>query len=166
MEYDWESAYRILVAMQNYPDPKVPSPDVELDEDTGLPPPPVPHPPVSPEDLSVRLQNINLPTLTRAREQPQISPSTNPKSWIGEMDRNSFLVHTLWLKEERFIATRQVRSEGEHPDRITVRGIQLLKEIEAKGGWEDAVALAQSANSASTLTSLLGVLQKAKPRSR
>ena len=106
MEYDWESAYRILVAMQNYPDPKVPSPDVELDEDTGLPPPPVPHPPVSPEDLSARLQNINLPTLTRAREQPQISPSTNPKSWIGEMDRNSFLVHTLWLKEERFIATK------------------------------------------------------------
>ena len=161
MEYDWESAYRILVAMQNYPGPKVPSPDIELDDDTGLPPP---IPQVSPEEVRVRLQNIDLPVLSRARERPQISPSTNPKSWIGEMDRDSFLAHTLWLKEERFIATKQVSSEGEHPDRITARGVQLLKEIEAKGGWEDAAALAQSANIAATLTSLLGVLQKAKPR--
>ena len=164
MEYDWESAYRILVAMQNYPGPKVPSPDVELDEDTGLPPPPAPRTQACPGEVRVRLQDIDLPTLNRVRERPQVSPSTNPKSWIGEMDRNSFLAHTLWLKEERFIATRQVGSEGECPDRITVRGVQLLKEIEAKGGWEDAAALAQSANSAATLTSLLGVLQKAKPR--
>ena len=82
------------------------------------------------------------------------------------MDRNSFLAHALWLKEERFIATRQAGSKGEYPVRIAARGVQLLKEIEAKGGWEDAVALAQSADSAATLTRLLGVLQKARPRSK
>jgi hypothetical protein len=82
------------------------------------------------------------------------------------MDRNLFLAHTVWLKEERFITTTRATPSGEFPDRITAKGVQLLKEIEAVGGWDDAVALAQSVNSAATLTSLLGVLQKAKSRSR
>ena len=165
MQYDWESAYRILAAMEKYPGPNVPSPDVELDKDTGLPPPP-PSPRVSREPVMAQLQDIDLSTPTRVRERPSIPPSTNPKSWIGEMDRNLFLAHTLWLKEERFITTKKAGSRGEYPDRITAKGVQLLKEIEVIGGWGDAVALAQSANSAATLTSLLGALQKAKSRTR
>ena len=164
MQYDWESAYRILAAMEKYPGPNVPSPDVALDEDTGLPPPPRPR--VSQDLLETKLRDINLPALDRVRERPPIPSSTNPKSWIGEMDRSLFLSHTVWLKEERFITTTRATSSGEFPDRITAKGVQLLKGIEAVGGWDDAVALAQSANSAATLTSLLGVLQKAKSRSR
>lgn len=89
MQYDWESAYRILAAMEKYPGPNVPSPDVELDESTGLPPPP--SPPVSREPVTARLPDIDPSVLNRVRERPSIPPSTNPKSWIGQMDRNLFL---------------------------------------------------------------------------
>lgn len=165
MEYDWGSAYRIIAAMEKYPGPNVPSPDVELDEETGLPPPPPP-PRLSRKPVMARSQNIALSSLDRVPERASVPPSTNPKSWIGEMDRDLFLAHTLWLKEERFITTKKAGTQGEHPDRITAKGVQLLREIEAIGGWDDAVALAQSSNSATTLTSLLRALQKAKPRTR
>ena len=58
MQYDWESAYRILAAMEKYPGPNVPSPDVELDEDTGLPPSP-PSPRVSWEPVMAQIQDID-----------------------------------------------------------------------------------------------------------
>ena len=85
MQYDWESAYRILAAMEKYPGPNVPSPDVALDEDTGLPPPPRPR--VSQDLLETKLRDINLPALDRVRERPQSrhQPIQNHGSarWIG-----------------------------------------------------------------------------------
>ena len=166
MEYNWETAYKILSAMQNYRGNNVPGPDVELDEGTGLPPPPAP--PLRPAtELLAELNVTDLDdVLGIIPERPQIPQLTSTKSWIGEMDRASFLAHTLWLKEEKFITTRKAAAEGEHPDGITARGVQILKEIEAKGGWQASMAVTQAAGSPTTLTSMLAVLQKSTPRTR
>lgn len=153
MEYNPETAFAILKAMENYQGSTVPSPLTELDENTGLPPAPTPHPQEVVPEAEFRRRISQL----RRRQTPE---KTAPKSWIGEMDYAIFMAHVGWMKQERLITTGN--SNG-YPREIAIAGVRLLKEVEAKGGWDKAMEIATEAKAAATLTGILEALRKVKP---
>ena len=158
MEYSQETAFKILKAMENYPDSLVPTPYEPLEEDTGRP---APKPPIEPalREALVRQLSTPQPTDHRRAAPPE---TTHPKSWVGEMENETFLAHVSWLKQEKFITTRGGGTDL--PKEITIAGVQLLKEVEAKGGWERAVQIASETKAAATLSSMREALRKAKPK--
>ena len=158
MEYNREVAFNILKAMESYPDSTVPSPHEPLLEDTGRPAPSPPRDIIAP-DISLRLR-ADLPNL--ATRVVSTQETTDPKSWVGEMNTNTFLAHVNWLKQERFVSTKG--GNPDFPREITITGVRLLKEVEAKGGWEKAIAIAREAKAPETLTGLLEALRKARPQ--
>ena len=160
MEYNPETAFKILKAMENYKESAVPSPLTALDEDTGLPPPPPKPHLIDPSTFN--FDGIpNLPTgpITQP-SRPQAPETTAPRSWVGEMDYAIFMAHVGWMKQERLITTGD--SNG-YPREIAIAGVRLLKEVEAKGGWDKAMEIATEAKAATTLTGILEALRKAKP---
>ena len=155
MEYKAETGFRILKAMESYKEPALPSPLTALDEDTGLPPRP------QPIDIStLDLDDIPPPSLVTTLRRLQDPEKTDPKSWIGEMDYAIFMAHVGWMNQERLITTGD--SNG-YPREIAIAGVRLLKEVEAKGGWDKAMEIATEAKAATTLTGILEALRKAKP---
>ena len=78
------------------------------------------------------------------------------------MENETFLAHVSWLKQEKLITTGGESTDL--PEEITMAGVQLLKEVEAKGGWERALEIASETKSPATLTSLREALRKAKPK--
>ncbi len=161
MEYNPETGFNILKAMEEYKRSVVPSPFTALDEDTGLPPPPPPSKRIDPS--KVDFQNISRRDPLQIPPRPQIPETTDPKSWIGEMDTAIFLAHVDWMKQERLITSTD-DSRG-YPRELTIKGVQLLKEVEAKGGWDKAMEIVAEAKTATTLTSISDVLRKAKRKS-
>ena len=155
MEYSQETAFKILKAMENYPDSVVPNPYEPLEEDTGrpTPKPPIESPPI--EELARRLYNP-------LRPRPTPPETTNARSWVGEMENETFLAHISWLKQEKLITTGG--GSTDLPKEITMAGVQLLKEVEAQGGWERALEIASETKAPATLTSLREALRKAKPK--
>ena len=163
MEYNPETGFNILKAMENYKGSTVPSPLTELDENTGLPPATTPPPRKlvsasgDAEEFSRRVSQ----DLRERLRRPQTPERTAPKSWIGEMDYAVFMAHVNWMKQERLITTSD--SSG-YPRELAIKGVQLLKEVEAKGGWGKAMEIVAEAKTATTLTSISEVLRKAKPK--
>lgn len=157
MKYEQETAFRILKAMEDYPDSVVPSPYQPLEDETGRPAP-----------KPKRRPRAELPSVfARVRtgpdfEMPPPPETTHSKSWVGEMDNGTFLAHVGWLKQEKFITT--TGGGADIPKEITITGVRFLKEVEAKGGWESAVAIATEAKAPATLTSMYDALRKAKPK--
>ena len=158
MKYSQEIAFKILKAMEEYPDSRVPSPYEPLEEDTGRPKPKPPTEQVAIEGLTTHLPNPQPPTY-RKLTPPD---TTDPKSWVGEMPNKTFLAHTSWLKQEKLITTRG--GSFDLPTEITMAGVQLLKAVEAIGGWERAMEIASEKKAPATLTSLHEALRKAKPK--
>ena len=76
------------------------------------------------------------------------------------MDYAIFMAHASWMKQERIITTDDSRG---HPREIAIAGVRLLKEVEAKGGWDKAMEIATEAKAAATLTGILEALRKVKP---
>ena len=154
MEYNPETAFKILKAMENYKESAVPSPLTALDADTGLPPRP------EPMDIStLDLDDIPAPSPVTALRRLQDPEKTNPKSWIGEMDYAIFMAHANWMKQERLITTDDGRG---YPSELTFKGVQVLKQVKAKGGWDKAMEIVTEAKAAATLTDMLETLRKAK----
>lgn len=155
MEYSQETAFKILTAMENYPDSVVPSPYMPLEEDTGHP---VPRPPIE-RAGGIFAKPLPTPqgTNTRRATPPK---TTHPKSWIGEMETKTFLEHVNWLRQEKLITTGE--EDTDLPKGITMTGVELLKEVEVKGGWEKAVQIASEAKAAATLSGMRKALRKAK----
>ena len=158
MEYSQETAFKILKAMEAYPDSVVPSPYEPLEEDTGRPAPKPPMELPTGEAIATFVSN----PLEKTNQRPAPPKTTDPKSWIGEMDNETFLAHVGWLKQEKFITTTEGNTA--RPREITMPGVQLLKEVEAKGGWGKALEIASEVKAASTLTSMREALRKAKPK--
>ena len=159
MQYDPEIGFKILKSMEIYPESAVPSPFTALDEDTGLPPKPEP---IDLSDLSkLDLVNTPVPYPGPLPERFQTPERTHPRSWIGEMDYEIFMAHAGWMKQERLITTSD---RAGYPRELTIKGVQLLKEVEAKGGWDKALDIVAQAKAATTLTSICEVLRKAKSR--
>ena len=154
MEYNPKTAFKILKAIESYKGSTVPSPLTALDEDTGLPPPPKP----------IDMSKLNLDSIRNAGPltlppRPAAPEKTDPKSWIGEMDYRIFMAHANWMKQERLITTDDGRG---YPSELTFKGVQLLKQVEAKGGWDKAMEIVTEAKAAATLTDMLETLRKAK----
>ena len=153
MKYDQEIAFKILKAMENYEEASVPSPYLALDAETGLPEKVDP----TPRDFTPRRASRS----SMPPSPPQTPQTTDPKSWIGQMDSKIFFAHAIWLKQEKLITTAKEMG-NERPHEITFTGVRLLKEIEAKGGWEKSVGIADQAQAAATFTGMLEVLRKVK----
>ena len=159
MKYCHQTAFRILDAMERYVDETVPSPHEALMPETGRPKPSASDAQRAGVFGSGPPRSIlNLDQSRTVEPRPQTPIKTDAASWVGEMDTAELLAHARWLKEERFIT---VSSRG-YPAQLTMAGVKLLKEVQAKGGWENASKIAKGASAAATLTSMLAVLRKAK----